>query len=158
MEWEDSFHLITFCSHLSSPEDTPDEVLIWKVLIKIQLRRSFGRNILVNFSSINTHSKHKFSKKQQSQKIVMENECFCFNGDGGKAREPLLLPFYWQNVSNDLSCLIPDQRKVFINLCGSRVRPDRGEVTRTGFCAFSEQKEDLHLSTCWFIKRRFVKK
>ena len=59
MKWEDSFHLITFCSahsHLSSPEDTPDEVLIWKVLIKIQLRRSFGRNILVNFSIINTHS------------------------------------------------------------------------------------------------------
>ena len=87
MKWKDSFYLITFCSHLCSPEDTPDEVLIWKVLIKIQLRRSFGRNILVNFSIINTHSKHSFSSENSRARTFFSsgNECFCFNGDGGKA-------------------------------------------------------------------------
>ena len=90
MRWEDSFHLITFCSHLSSPEDTPDEVLIWKVLIKIQLRGSFRRNILVNFSSVNTLSKTLCTVKRKKSFCLFYsqysgNECFCFNGDGGEA-------------------------------------------------------------------------
>ena len=99
------------------------------------------------------YSKKKFSFCLFYSHYYSGNKCFCFNGDGGEAREPLLLPFYWQNVSNDLSCLIPDQRKVFINFCWRRVRAESGEVTRTGFCAFTEkQKADLNLSTCWFIK------